>query len=91
MTKYVYPTVSGNQNVTHKKVFLICETFGLSEESGETHYIDTAGVMWRQSSERHCKPLPVSLFQVCRITGDTENMIRFRFEQWKEGIDAARA
>ena len=89
MTTLRYPTSSSNPKITSDPVFIVHETYGMSEDSCETVYIDGQGQMWRVGSERYSAPVAVSLFQVCRITGENEEAIRARFERWKIGIEEA--
>ncbi len=91
MTFEVYPCKSCNPNVTWRKVFLLCESCGMSDDSTETHYMDDDGIMWRVSSERCCQPVLASSFQVQRLTRSSEHEIMVRWERWRNATVAAHA
>jgi len=74
-----YPTFTNNKNVS-KDVFLIAE---YSESGYEyTAYICKDGRIYLIGNEAGESPIPINIFKACRITGDTESMIEFRYKQF---------
>jgi hypothetical protein len=74
-----YPSFTSNKN-TPKGVFLIGE---YSESGFEyTAYICKDGRIYLIGNESGESPIPINIFKACRITGDTESMIEFRYKQF---------
>ena len=83
MTTRLYPLQVVNRNVPNS-CFIVADVSICSGEQHTTYYIDDQGYMWKVGDWTIDKPHFSSLSQLCRITGDTERMVNFRYEQWKE-------
>jgi len=77
-----YPQQTINLNVPDN-VYLIAEVNKMSGEITETYYIDNDGNLLKVGDWSQDKPNPAFLFEICRLTGDTEKMINARWESWK--------
>ena len=75
----LYPQNTANQNVPRGS-FLIAEVSTMSGEIKTTYYADREGNLFSVVDWKGCKPSQVYLFEVCRLTGDTERMIEARIE-----------
>ena len=77
-----YPKTTSNKNVP-KGVFLIAETSAMSGEIITTYYANTNGDLLKVEDWKGSKPSSVHLFEVCRLTGDTEFMLLSRWKSFK--------
>jgi hypothetical protein len=80
-----YPESTSNRNVP-LNVFLVAETEAMSGEVHTTYYIDASGTMLKVSDWTSSKAQPVRMFELCRLTLDTERMIEARYKQWREHV-----
>jgi hypothetical protein len=83
-----YPTTTSNANVP-KDVYLLAETSTMSGEIVTTYYATQDLELFAVVDWKGDKPLPVALFEICRVTGDTEQMLLARikdFFYYKERI-----
>ena len=78
---YCYPTETANRNVS-KDVFLVAEVSVMSGEICKTLYIDHAGYCWACTDWAGDRPYPTVMYDLMKATGDAEEMIRFRYQQW---------
>lgn len=74
-----YPTNTSNRNVPRGS-FLIAETSQMSGEIKTTYYANREGELFKVYDWKGSKPSPAYPFQVCRLTGDTINIIAGRIE-----------
>jgi hypothetical protein len=81
---HIYPQRTTNRNVPRCSV-LLAETMQCSGEIVMTYYADADGYLWRVSDWVMDKPQPVMLFEACRLTGDTENMLAVRIVPGEKG------
>ena len=75
-----YPDGTANRNVP-KNVFLIAEAERMSGEIIETYYADPEGNTYKVTDWSGHKPAPAYMNELCKLTGDTEQMIEWR---WKD-------
>jgi hypothetical protein len=85
-----YPTAVSNRNVP-PGAFLVADV-AIGSERNVTYYIDWKGELWRVGDWCTDMPERVFLDQLCRLIGDTENMITSR---WKShyrsmGLEVSR-
>jgi hypothetical protein len=73
-----YPTSTSNRNVP-ASALLIAETEATSGECVTTYYADAHMVLWKVGDWVGDKPEPAFMFEVCRLTGDTEMMVAHRW------------
>jgi len=64
-------------------VFTVARVTVMSGEIVITYYITTSAEIFKITDWTGDKPEPSTLSALCRITGDTENMIRSRYQQWR--------
>ncbi len=74
-----YPTSTANQNVP-ANVYLLAEV--TEGECNTTYYATSDGDLFKVGDWSIDKPHPAYLFEVCRLTGDTERMIEGRVSSW---------
>ena len=79
------PTQTRNHNVP-KNALLMAETEQMSGEIVTTYYADGDGLMWAVGDWVMDKPHPVYMFELCRLTGLTEGMIRGAYESWRRNV-----
>jgi len=75
-----YPTSTANRNVP-SNVYLLAEV--TEGECNYTYYADAEGYMWKVGDWSIDNPRPAYMFEVCRLTGDTERMIEGRVSSWQ--------
>ena len=76
-----YPTSTSNQNVP-KDVYLLAEVATMSDEIQTTFYATKTGKLWKVGDWITDKPQPAYLFEICRLTGDCEQMVNARVESY---------
>ena len=79
------PAQTANHNVP-KNVLLMAETKQMGGEIVTTYYIDSDGFMWAVGDWVMDKPSSLYMFELCRLTGLTEGMIRGAYESWRRNV-----
>ena len=77
----LYPRMTTNRNVP-KNVFLVAEKVTMSGEIAVTYYIDCDGNIHKVSNWVTNTPQPAYPYELCRITGDTEQTVNNRWKLW---------
>lgn len=77
----LYPQATANRNVP-KDVFLIAETSSMSGEIKTTYYADSDFFAWKVGDWVGDKPQRAFMSELCRLTGDTVNMVVARVQQY---------
>jgi hypothetical protein len=81
----LYPQSVANPYVP-KDVFLVADVSLTSGEMHFTYYIDKEGYLFMVCDWIGSKPQQSYMFELTRLTGDTEQMIEFRWKQFAELI-----
>lgn len=76
-----FPDGTTNKNVP-KDVFLIAETERMSGEIIETYYATEDGKTYGVTDWSGNKPHPAYMNELCRLTGDTEQMLELRYRNY---------
>ena len=71
---HLYPQTTANRNVP-KGAFLFAETSTANDEQHTTYYVDPNCFVWKVGDWVGDKPQHVYIFELCRLTGDTVNML----------------
>ena len=74
----LYPQSTSNPNVP-EDTFLIAEVTTMSGEIVETYYVTREGYPYKVTDWSGHKPQTVYQSELCKITGDTGNMIVHRY------------
>jgi hypothetical protein len=77
----IFPVSTSNKNVP-KDAYLLAETYAMSDEIITTYYADKENNLWAVTDWINDKRQPVPLFKICRLTGETENMLLKRVESY---------
>ena len=77
---HLYPQTTTNRNVP-KGAFLFAETSTANDEQHTTYYVDPNCFVWKVGDWIGDKPQHVYIFELCRLTGDTVNMLVARVQQ----------
>jgi hypothetical protein len=76
-----YPISTSNQNVP-RDVYLLAEISAMSGEIIVTYYADRNLHLWFVGDWIDDKPASAYLFEICKLTGDSEYMVTTRIESF---------
>ena len=77
---HFYPQTTANRNVP-KDAFLFAETSTVNDEQHTTYYADPNCFVWKVGDWVGDKPQHMYMSKLCRLTGDTVNMLVARVQQ----------
>jgi len=77
----IYPQETCNRNVP-KGAFLIAEVSTMSGEIIKTYYATEDGKTYEVTDWSGNKPHPAYMNELCRLTGDTEQMLELRYRNY---------